>query len=134
MIIAVEVWDSRIRTYAWRYQKPLPYLLAIPQNEFMTKYSNFKDHNLRQKYKKKDKQVFLFKSLLLNERNSSKIRFKIMLKLDRIYRELSYNKIKGRCMFSTKVRSISRMTNLTKSSFRDNLRLTNISGFKKASW
>jgi len=99
----------------------------------MTKYSNFKDHNLRQKYKKKDKQVFLFKSLLLNERNSSKIRFKIMLKLDRIYRELSYNKIKGRCMFSTKVRSISRMTNLTKSSFRDNLRLTNISGFKKAS-
>ena len=24
-------WGSRIRTYAWRYQKPLPYRLAIPQ-------------------------------------------------------------------------------------------------------
>ena len=25
-------WGGRIRTYAWRYQKPLPYRLATPQN------------------------------------------------------------------------------------------------------
>lgn len=100
----------------------------------MTRYLNFKDFDLRQKLKKKNKQVYLFKSLLLNERNDLETRFKLMLKIDRLYKELSYNKIKGRCTSSTKVRSISRITNLTKSSFRDNLRLANVSGFKKASW
>ena len=26
-----EFWGGRIRTYGWRYQKPLPYHLATPQ-------------------------------------------------------------------------------------------------------
>jgi ribosomal protein S14 len=37
-------------------------------------------------------------------------------------------------MFSTKVRAVSRLTNLTKSSFKENLKWGKLNGFKKASW
>jgi hypothetical protein len=88
----------------------------------MTKYSNYKDFYLRQKIKVKQKKIFLLKSFLLNQKISKKIRFKIMLKFDRNYNTLIFNKIKNRCMFSTKIRAVSRLTNLTKSTFRDYLR------------
>lgn len=88
----------------------------------MTKYSNYKDYSLRQKLKIKQKKMFLLKSLLLNQKTSKKIRFKIMLKFDRNYNTLIVNKIKNRCIFSTKIRAVTRLTNLTKSSFRDHLR------------
>jgi len=88
----------------------------------MTKYANYKDFNLRKNLEKNQKNIFLLKSFLLNQKNSKKIRFKIMLKMDRTYNTLLGNKIKNRCIYSTKIRSVYRVTNLTKSSFRDNLR------------
>ena len=100
----------------------------------MTKYSNYKDYKKRQELEKIQENIFLLKSFLFNQKNSKKIRFKIMLKLSRNYHTLIANKLKNRCIFSTKIRSISRITNLTKSSFRDYVRWGKINGFKKSSW
>ncbi len=100
----------------------------------MTKYSNFKDFKLRQNLKNKQLKILILKSFLLNKENSKKLRFKIMLKLHKLYNNLLGNKIKNRCMFSTKIRSVSRLTNLTKSTFRENLRWGKLNGFRKASW
>ena len=84
----------------------------------MTKYSNYKDYYLRNQIKNKQEKMLLLKSFLLNQKNTKKIRFKIMLKLIKTYHSLVGNKIKNRCVFSTKVRYVSRVTNLTKASFR----------------
>jgi hypothetical protein len=37
-------------------------------------------------------------------------------------------------MFSTKIRAVSRVSNLTKASFKDNLKWGRLNGFRKASW
>lgn len=88
----------------------------------MSKYANYKDFHLRKRLELNQRNILILKSFLLNEKNSKKNRFKIMLKLHKLYNDLLGNKVKNRCIFSTKIRSVSRLTNLTKSSFRDNLR------------
>lgn len=99
----------------------------------MTQYSLFKDYKTRQALQKKQKSFFLLKAFVLNEQNSKKNRFKFMLKIDRIYADLKYN-AKNRCMSSTRTRAVSRLTNLTKASFKNALTLANVCGFKKSSW
>jgi hypothetical protein len=88
----------------------------------MTHYSKYKDFQLRKELKINESNIFVLKSLLLNKKTSKKIRFKIMLKIHKVYNHLLGNKYKNRCMFSTKVRAVSRLTNLTKSSFKENLK------------
>ena len=100
----------------------------------MTKYSNYKDYNLRKQLKINESDIFILKSFLLRTETSKKIRFKIMLKIHKLYNGLLGNKYKNRCMFSTKIRSVNRLTNLTKASFKDNLKWGKLSGFRKASW
>lgn len=100
----------------------------------MTKYSNFKDFNLRNKLKKNQMNTFILKSFLFKEETSKKMRFKIMLKMHKMYHSLLGNKFKNRCVFSTKIRSVSRLVNLTKSTFRETLRWGKLNGFRKASW
>ena len=100
----------------------------------MTKYSRYKDYNLRKKLKTNESSILVLKSFLLRTETSKKIRFKIMLKIDKLYNSLLGNKFKNRCMSSTKVRSVSRVTNLTKASFNETLKWGRLSGFKKASW
>ena len=100
----------------------------------MTKYSKYKDYSLRKNLKEQELNVFVLKSFLLNKKIPVKLRFKIMLKTHKLYNHLLGNKYKNRCMFSTKVRSVNRLTNLTKSTFKENLKWGKISGFRKASW
>jgi hypothetical protein len=88
----------------------------------MSKHANYKDFYLRKRLKLNQNSIFVLKSFLLNAKNSKKIRFKIMLKMHKLYKDLLGNRLKNRCIFSTKIRSVSRLTNLTKSSFRDNIR------------
>jgi ribosomal protein S14 len=88
----------------------------------MTKHANFKDFFLRKNIQKYQADFLVLKFLLLNRKNSKKIRFKIMLKLHKLYRDLLGSKLKNRCISSTKIRSVSRITNLTKSTFRETLR------------
>ena len=71
---------------------------------------------------------------LAQEETSKKMRFKIMLKMHKMYHNLLGNKFKNRCVFSTKIRSVSRLVNLTKSTFRETLRWGKLNGFRKASW
>ena len=88
----------------------------------MTKHANFKDFLLRKNLKTYQDDLLVLKCLLLNKKNSQKTRFKIMLKMHKLYRDLLGNKLKNRCISSTKIRSVSRLTNLTKSTFRETLR------------
>lgn len=99
----------------------------------MTSYSKFKDYQNRKNISLKYKDLILLKSFLLNQKKDKKIRFKIMLKLNQTYNTLFVNKIVNRCMFSTKVRSVSRLTNSTKAFFSDNLKAGQVCGFKKGS-
>ena len=69
----------------------------------MTKYSKYKDFNLRKRLKENESNIFILKSFLLNKKTSKKIRFKIMLKIHKLYTGLLGNKYKNRCMSSTKV-------------------------------
>lgn len=100
----------------------------------MTKYSNYKDFSLRKQLKNKELNIFILKSFLLEKKTPKQIRFKIMLKITKLYNEFLGNKFKNRCIFSTKIRSVNRLTNLTKASFKDNLKWGKVSGFRKASW
>jgi len=100
----------------------------------MTKYSKYKDFKLRKDLKNNELNIFILKSFLLRKKTSKKIRFKIMLKIHKLYSGLLGNKYKNRCMFSTKVRSVNRLTNLTKASFKDQIQWGKLSGFRKASW
>lgn len=99
----------------------------------MTHHSLFKDFKIRQILRKKQKNFFLLKSFVLNQKNSKKNRFKIMLKIDKLYTALKHN-FKNRCIHSTRTRAVSRLTNLTKASFKHSLTWGNVSGFKKSSW
>ena len=100
----------------------------------MTKYSNYKDYNLRKQLKINELDIFVLKSFLLRTEIPKKIRFKIMLKIHQIYNNLLGNRFKNRCVFSTKVRAVIRLTNLTKASFNENLKWGKVNGFRKASW
>lgn len=100
----------------------------------MTKYSNYKDYKLRKDLRDNELNIFILKSFLLKKKTPKKTRFKIMLKIHKLYSGLLGNKYKNRCIFSTKIRSVNRLTNLTKASFQENLKWGKLSGFRKASW
>lgn len=100
----------------------------------MTKYSNYKDNIRRQNLKQKQINIIILKSFLKNEYNSKSYKFKIMLKMNQLYQETLGNKIKNRCIFSTKIRSVSRLTNMTKASFKENINWGQLNGFRKSSW
>ena len=88
----------------------------------MSKHANYKDFFLRKRLKINQHNTFILKSFLLKEKNSKKERFKIMLKMHKLYRDLLGNRSKNRCIFSTKIRSVTRLTNLTKSTLRETFR------------
>jgi len=88
----------------------------------MTKYSAFRDYQIRKNLSNHDENIFLLKSFLLKEHKNEKMAFKFMLKLDRAYRTLNGSKLQNRCMHSNKIRSVYRFTNLTKSTLREDLR------------
>ncbi len=100
----------------------------------MSRHANYKDFFLRKQYKSNQKKLIILKFFLFKSQKEKKNSFKFMLKLAKLHKALFNNRIKNRCMFSTKIRSVSRLSNLTKSSFRENLRWGKLNGFKKASW
>jgi lysine/ornithine N-monooxygenase len=88
----------------------------------MTQYGNYKDFYFRNKLKKLQKNKLTLKFFLSNSIIDKKIRFKIMLKYQQLYKKnISQNKIKNRCMISTKVRSVSRLSNMTKATLKKNI-------------
>jgi ribosomal protein S14 len=99
----------------------------------MNIYLSFKDNKNKNLYFWKQNNIFLYKFLSYNEKLSVKYRFKIMLKMQKQNYLSLKTKIKNRCINSIKVRSPSRLTNLVKSSFKNNLAEGSINGFRKAS-
>ena len=99
----------------------------------MTHYSKYKDYIIRKQLKNKNKKIFILKFLLQNTRESKNFRFKIALKLQEIYNKNFQTKIKNRCIQTTKVRSVSRLSNLTKASFKSSMNFGKLNGFKKSS-
>ena len=64
----------------------------------------------------------------------TKVEQDLQQKVHKLYNNLLGNKFKNRCVFSTKARAVTRLTNLTKASFNENLKWGKLNGFKKASW
>lgn len=88
----------------------------------MTHAFKYKDYKLRKNLKNFQENILLLKFFLLKEKLDRKTRFKIMLKFQRTYKGLFGVRYKNCCIFSTKTRSISRISNLHKSFFREYLR------------
>ena len=87
----------------------------------MTHSSKYKDYFYRQQLKKYQKDILVLKYLMKNIDISKSFRFKLMLKIQLLRKKNFKNKIKNRCMFTSKVRSVSRLSNLTKASFKSNI-------------
>ena len=100
----------------------------------MTKYLNWKDKNNKLNYANSQKLHYIYKYFSYNENILLSFRFKIMLKLQSMKNRGLKTKITNRCIHSTKVRGCSRLTNLVKTSLKDNLLKGAVNGFRKASW
>lgn len=100
----------------------------------MTHYSKYKDYQNRQNLKKNYLNLFALKYLLKNSKMPKYLRFKLTWKIQKLQKEIHFNKIKNRCITSTKIRSISRISNLSKAFFRNDLNWGKINGFRKSSW
>jgi hypothetical protein len=87
----------------------------------MTHSSKYKDYFCRQQLKKYQKKILILKYLIKNTNFSKSFRFKLMLKMQLLRQKNLKNKIKNRCMFTSKVRSVSRLSNLTKASFKSSI-------------
>lgn len=98
----------------------------------MIKFKKYKDFSLRQNLKKNEQLHFLF-TYILKKKEKKKINiFKLMLKKQLIFKSIN-TKIINRCINSNKIRSVTRLTNLTKNSFKHYYTYGNIMGFKKSS-
>lgn len=100
----------------------------------MIKYLRFKDFKKRKKFNKNQNINLILKSILIKEELNNKFKFKFMLKNQQL---LNYNfksKIINRCIISNKIRSVNRITGLTKNSYKQYFDYGNIMGFKKSSW
>lgn len=100
----------------------------------MTHYSKYKDYKNRQNLKKNYINIFVLKYLLKNSQMPKYLRFKVMWKIQKLHDKTHFNKVKNRCITSTKVRSISRISNFSKGFLKNHLSWGKINGFKKASW
>jgi ribosomal protein S14 len=99
----------------------------------MTHYSKYKDYKIRRSLKITNIKLFVLKYFLKDSNKSKNFRFKINLKIQKLYSDAFQTKVKNRCIHSTKVRSVSRISNLTKASFKDNLNFGKVNGFTKSS-
>lgn len=100
----------------------------------MTSYSRYKDFIYRKDKQKNQMNLLILKSFLLDSNLSKTTRFKIMLKMNDEFSLLLGNKLQSRCIYSSKIRSVSRISNLTKASFKNNLHWGKVNGFRKSSW
>ena len=97
------------------------------------KNNQYKDYKLRKNISSLELDQIFFKSLLLNENISKEYKFKIMLKLQMVYKNLFKNRIINRCFRIGKNRSILRDFNLSKQELKKDFSSANICGFKKSS-
>ena len=95
---------------------------------------NYKDQTNRKNYQKLQIKYLWYKYLLYNENISVNFRFKIMLKFQTLKYLGLKTKIKNRCMYSSKARGTSRISNLAQASFKNYWANGEVSGFRKASW
>ena len=100
----------------------------------MSRHANFKDFHNRKQFEHNQKKILILKTLLLKGEKVNKNKLEFMLKIQQLHCSFNKTKVKNRCMFSTKIRAVSRISNLTKSAFRENFRWGKLSGFRKASW
>ena len=98
----------------------------------MIKYKRYKDFSYRKNLKKNEQLHFLFTYLLQKKKKKKINKFKLMLKKQLLYKLIN-TKIINRCINSNKIRSVTRVTNLTKNSFKHYYSLGDIMGFKKSS-
>lgn len=97
----------------------------------MIKYLKYKDKKNREK---NNNNSFLISYLYSNRKINSKLKFKIMLKMQELKNKKSmYNKV-NRCIITNKSRAIMRLTSLSKAEFKKQYVKKQITGFTKSSW
>jgi len=99
----------------------------------MIKYLKSKDFIKRKNFLKKEQLKFIFKFLLLKKEVEKKIKFKIMLKNQRLLNKYFRVQICNRCIISGKMRSVNRITGLARHNFKQYFDDGNLMGFKKSS-
>lgn len=96
----------------------------------MNKYIRFKDNQKRVVVVNEKFEKFSLKYLSLRETLSFNLKFKTMLKLQKLN---SLVKVKNRCILSNYSRALVCFTQTSKAEFRKNMSLGLVTGFRKSS-
>ena len=99
----------------------------------MIKYLKYKDLKNRKFFFKTEHQKFIFSFFLKRKKMEKNQQFKFMLKNQLLFHNYFKNKLVNRCIISYKVRSVNRLTSLTKNNFKNYFDYGNLMGFKKSS-
>lgn len=99
----------------------------------MAKYLIYKNKNLRTLIYNKRETIFISKYLSLNQNLTNHLKFKTMLKLQKLFNHTHITKIHNRCTKNNYARGVIRLTNLSKSSMKSSLTQKTLTGFIKSS-
>ena len=93
-----------------------------------------KDSNKRQLVAKNELARLKYKSIIKNQNLPPGIRYKFILKLNKLSRNSSKTRIKNRCILTGRSRGIYSMFRLSRIKFRELASQGMLPGVKKASW
>ena len=93
-----------------------------------------KDFNKRQLVAKNELARLQYKSIIKNQSLPSEMRYKYILKLNKLSRNSSKTRIKNRCALTGRSRGVYSMFKLSRIKFRELASQGMVPGVKKASW
>ncbi|SRR5213080_3201120 len=93
-----------------------------------------KDSNKRQLVAKNELARLKYKSIIKNQSLPPGIRYKFILKLNKLSRNSSKTRIKNKCILTGRSRGIYSMFRLSRIKFRELASQGMLPGVKKASW
>jgi ribosomal protein S14 len=98
------------------------------------KHLAYKDKKLRKNYAKIENSRAIIKMLLNNHFISDKTKIVLTYKLNQLVKQSSITKIRNRCVYTSRGRSVNRKFHLSRSQTRDFFLMGIVPGFKKAVW
>jgi len=98
------------------------------------KHLAYKDKKRRNNYAKIENYRAIIKMLLNNHFVSDKTKIVLTYKLDKLVQHSSITKIRNRCAYTSRGRSVNRKFHLSRLQTRDLFLMGLVPGFKKAVW
>ncbi len=93
-----------------------------------------KDFIKRQLVTKNELKRLEYKSIIKNQKLTKEIRYKYIIKLNKINRNSSKTRIKNRCILSGRGKAVYQMFKLSRIKFRELASQGMLPGIKKGSW